>query len=294
MSLVTAVAAAAAATTRELTLRAMRSCVTDLCNSSAQLHFDATAGCWVHNTRKLRGVRAPLQRVFYSNYVYSEAEKAAASRGDTERVKTGLRGGGSGRFSAAKSGQRRGLEVHDQVAARVRLGDAQAAALLRQQCKRESPLVSSLFQCFEKMRWTPIGCEMPVYDLRTGFGSSVDIVCINNRNDKLVFIELKVGGDNYYRKSNGFMEGASLRSLRLPNSPLYQAHLQLLAYKCMIEWSAHSDDSSHLRHITPNLVDNYWVVFLGETGVVLTSLDPRLVLVQTRFYEELALSSNAE
>jgi len=228
------------------------------------IYLDLRRGCWVSRKSKLRlkGVRSTLSRECWPSYSYFAAERKNPTPASV-RVSTGIKGGKRPQ-TMARRGSRRGRLVHQQLAMVAQRGFA--AMRTHYEGKKRTPVhkfVRALCNHFEAQRWTLLASEVPVFNER--FGSSIDLVARNDRTQRLVLIELKVGGDNYHRKSNAHLEGV-LASSGCCNSPLVQAQAQLCAYRVLLE-------RCYAPLIEPGMIGACCVVFVGESGVAAYPVD---------------------
>jgi len=236
----------------------------------AAVRFDEQSQCWVgihpstkKQTLRLKGVRSTLSKSCWPSYSYREAEKLHPTS-SSSTVPTGLRNPRHGRI--------RGIQIHEQLGMVASHGYEAMCAHLRQKHpnrndKRGQPheFVKHILHRFEQLRWTLVASELPVYNDR--YGSSIDLVCLRRKNNTLILIELKVGGDNYHRKANGRMQGV-LASSGIDNSPLSQALVQLGAYKLLFH-------TCYSKYISGNssIIDSCRVIFVGQSGIHIEKLE---------------------
>jgi hypothetical protein len=76
------------------------------------------------------------------------------------------------------------------------------------------------------MRWRPLRAEFDLYDQDLRIGTSIDMICLNEKTGRLVLLELKTGYSDYWRSSDSRLLGSMHR---MNNSPCSLAVLQLLA-----------------------------------------------------------------
>ena len=240
----------------------------DVFKSNAQraIQFNYNQGCWirVETKRRLKGVRSTLTRTCWPSYDYREAERLFPTSSSV-RVKTGIKGGKRPQ-TAANRGRRRAQLVHQQLAMVAQRGFKSMQKHYSE--KKNKPVhkfVRALCNAFEEQHWTLLASEMPVFN--ECFGSAIDLIALNEKTQCLVLIELKVGGDNYHRKSSGSLEGC-LAETNFDNSPLNQAHAQLCAYRILFE-------RCYSQYIEPHMIGASCVVFVGESGVAIYPMDFR-------------------
>lgn len=216
--------------------------------------FDTQRRSWatVDGNRALRGVRRVLAERLWPSYDYKRAESIQPTP-RTRRVLTGVR--------SARGGRNRGSAVHEQLSAVAAMGWQQAQQFYAARSVEMEPLVVLLLQNFHDKGWKLVGADVPVYDERAELrvGSAIDLVCARRTDGALVFLELKVGGDNYWYKGSGPME-RELAAKNVDNSPLNQALMQLLAYRALFT-------RCYTHIVPPTLIAGWAVVFLGLSGV---------------------------
>lgn len=172
--------------------------------------------------QRLVGVGRVLRQVCYPNYSYEAASVAGAGQFASQRVATGL--------AAPHHGQKRGREVHQQLAEYVNHGRASWTARYGINC---SAFVPRIIDFLRSRNLVPLVGEFQDFFNGIGIGSAIDLLCRDTEHDGVALIELKVGGENGFEKSNDSLRApASLRHNN--NSPLTQARLQLLVYRAMI------------------------------------------------------------
>ena len=211
--------------------------------------------CWVLSEphTRLRGVRSTLQRRAWPSYDYKSAEKNCPTP-QSARVRTGVR--------SARGGSARGAAVHEQLHAIAAHGLKAAQRMYKAKNIDMEPLAIDVLKNFAQQNLVLVGAEMPVYDARAPLrmGSAIDLICKDKKDGRLVIIELKVGGDNYFKKYNAYMEN-ELAPLKIENSPLNQALLQLTVYKMLFE-QCYGD------YVQPHQIESYRVVYVGLSGIV--------------------------
>ena len=151
--------------------------------------------------------------------------------------------------------------MHEQLHAVAAHGLARAQQMYASKRVDMEPLVIDVLNDFAGKGLVLVGAEVPVYDEREPLrvGSAIDLICKHERDNRLVIVELKVGGDNYYRKYNAYME-KDLFAFRIENSPLNQALMQLTAYKALFE-------RCYGAYVQAHQIESYRVVFVGPSGV---------------------------
>lgn len=170
----------------------------------------------------LRGLKPSLRRACYPNYSYKRAQKTGATQFASQRESTGL--------SGPWQGTARGRNVHEQVCCYVNEGQGRWLQRYTMSC---SPYVRRLVRALALKRLVPLVAEFEDFYAEYRIGSSIDLLCIDEKYGGLAVIEVKVGGENYFDRGNGnIIRPAALR--KFPNSPLNQARLQLLFYRKMI------------------------------------------------------------
>lgn len=203
------------------------------------IRFAASEGCFKFKNRgslpwpdpeptagevSLGGVRDVLRLACFPNYRYDDAlGDSGTGQFASQRVSTGLR--------APHHGAARGRDVHDQLAVYVNRGASEWRHEFGASC---SPYVTRIVEFLRQRGLVPVVAEFQDYFTDVDIGSSIDLMCRDTENgDGVALIELKVGGENYFEKSNGQLTAPS--ELRhFSNSPRNQALLQLLVYRAMI------------------------------------------------------------
>lgn len=179
----------------------------------------------VHTTvgeTSLVGLRDILRRVCFPNYRYTDTKSSVVAQFESQRVPTGL--------TSAHHGKARGIDVHEQLSTYISKGELFWRNEYNYGC---SPYVERIIAALYQQKLRPIASEFQDYFNNIKIGSSIDIVCEDLNNPGIAIVELKIGGENYFEKSNGALIGP--RSLtNFNNSPRNQALLQLLAYRAMI------------------------------------------------------------
>jgi len=200
----------------------------------------------------LRGVRRLLGEKLWSKYNYKRAERINPTQ-LSYRVPTGVR--------SANGGRNRGSAVHEQLHLIAAHGFKMARTMCEARRYEIHPFVEILLKDFYDRGLKLVCAELPVYDERDPLrcGSSIDLIVMRKSDSKIALIELKVGGDNYYNKGSGYMEGP-LAKYGIVNSPLNQAIIQLLAYKSLF-WRCYG------KYVKSEEVFNYMVIFLSASGV---------------------------
>lgn len=169
-----------------------------------------------------RGIKRPLKAVCFPDYDYKQAKRAC--RGATKRS-TGLRRPWHGRS--------RGTCVHEQVRVLVQNDfrlDSLSVAF--GPGTRLHPHTRRFFAALGEKRLIPVASEFADFYERYQLASSIDLICISEKTGLVCLVELKTGGENYFRHGN-----APLRNppgLSENNSPLNQAFLQLSVYCQML------------------------------------------------------------
>lgn len=227
------------------------------------VRFNDAQQCWVlvdsktQKQRRLKGVRRILTSKCWPSYCYEDAASAVPK---AKRARSGVYAG-RGRWAAANAGRRRGEEVHTQLGIVASHGYEKLKEHLktkhpnaRDKRGQPHPFVKEVLHRFDQLKWTLVAAETPVYN--EYYGSSIDLICIRREDNKLVIIELKVGGTNYYDKHSGWMEGALARA-GIDNSPLSQALVQLGAYRLLFE-------TMYTKYVDASLIDSYRVLFVGQ------------------------------
>jgi len=170
----------------------------------------------------LVGVRDVLRRACFGNYRFEEARDAGTPQFATQRVATGLR--------APHHGAARGRDVHEQLTVFVNDGRAAWQRRYGMSC---SAYVERITTFLASRRLRPVVADFQDFISDAGIGSAIDLVCADEEHCGVCLIELKVGGENYFEKSNAPLNApASLR--HFSNSPRNQALLQLLVYRHMV------------------------------------------------------------
>lgn len=170
----------------------------------------------------LVGLRDILRRVCFPNYRYTDTKSSVVAQFESQRVPTGL--------TSAHHGKARGIDVHEQLSTYISKGELFWSNEYNYGC---SPYVERIMAALYSQRLRPIASEFQDYFNNIKIGSSIDIICEDLDHPGIAIVELKIGGENYFEKSNGALIGP--RSLtNFNNSPRNQALLQLLAYRAMI------------------------------------------------------------
>lgn len=219
--------------------------------------FDETHNCWkeVQTNRFLSGVRRTLENECWPSYDYFAAERNLPTRADM-RVATGIASGRRA-TTAARRGRARGTQVHTQLQLVANHGEAHMRRECALQRRPVHKFVTRILQEFKARHWTLVASEVPVFNAR--YGSSIDLVCVNESTQRLILIELKVGGDNYYQKYNARLEGF-LAATGYSNCPLMQAMVQVSAYRVLFE-------QCYAHVLPPYAVSATCVLFVGESGI---------------------------
>jgi len=173
----------------------------------------------------LRGVTSLLRQVFWPDYDYKLAERLAPTA-RAAKVSSGLR--------AAHHGRNRGSAVHEQLACWVNEGEEACRRRCARMHSRVHPYVLTVVRGLKDKRvcMQPVWSEFIVFDASARLASAIDLVCLAPSGVGLVLCELKAGGANYFQKASGAMHGPLVH---MNNSPLHQAMVQVLVYKCMLE-----------------------------------------------------------
>lgn len=224
--------------------------------------FDETHNCWQHvpTKRFLKGVRRALEDECWPSYDYVAAEKNLPTNAAL-RVRTGIVAGRRP-STAANRGRRRGTQVHAQLALVANHGVAGMRRICALERRPVHKFVTRILDEFKVRNWTLLASEVPVFNER--FGSSIDLICLNNNTQRLVLIELKVGGDNYYQKYNARLEGCLAHS-NYSNCPLMQALVQVSAYRVLFE-------HCYAHVLPPHFIGSSCVLFVGESGAYLQAV----------------------
>jgi len=216
----------------------------------------------------LTGLREILRRTCFPNYRYEEA------RGDTstgvpqfasQRRPTGLR--------AAHHGAARGRDVHEQLATYVNRSEEIWRALYAHNCNAYVPRIIAFLKS-KKLR--PVVAEFEDFILDLHIGTAIDLICIDETDHGIVPIELKIGGDNYFEKSNGPLV-APVALHGFSNSPRNQALLQLLFEREMLT-----------RNYPYVRVSRAYVLLVRTEDIVLYGLTPAFIEAQPALVAALA------
>lgn len=211
------------------------------------------------------GIRDILRRVCYPTYRYEEALSQTAEQFPAQRVSTGLR--------FANHGASRGRDVHEQMAAYISKG--------REAWRKEygygcSDYVERVYSFLMSRGLKPIASEFEDYFNGLKIASSIDIICEDTEYCGIAIIELKIGGENYFEKSNGpLLAPQPLKNLN--NSPRNQALLQLLVYRAMI-----TENYPYVR------VTRCYVLQARTDNIVLFGLTPQFIDAQASLIASLA------
>lgn len=206
----------------------------------------------------LTGLRDILRRTCFANYRYAEARGASAempSAFASQRLRTGLR--------APHHGAARGRDVHEQLAMCVNRGEEAWRAHYGYNCNAYVPRILAFLRS-KQLR--PIVAEFEDFILDLHIGTSIDLICVDEKEHGVVPIELKIGGENYFEKSNAPLFAPRELSM-LGNSPRNQALLQLL-FECEM------------------LARNYPFVHVSRAYVVLVRLEDIVMYGLTRQFTD--------
>lgn len=195
-----------------------------------------------------QGIRRILKRRCFSNYDYKKSLRACPQNSG-QKQNTGLQ--------RPWHGTRRGKLVHDQIQLIVNGGERALRAAYGSQAL-PSDYTAKLLEALRKKGLIPVVAEFSDFyeDLR--IASAIDLLCYSSKSGELCPIEIKVGGDNYFRRDSGSLQNPpSLRSFN--NCPLHQAYLQLLFYRGMLvhHYPQFAIGSCYVMQIRSNGVDKF-------------------------------------
>ncbi len=244
-----------------------------------EVFFKSELRCFVRShmqdgAKKLarqRGLKELLREVFWPTYNYeraqSVAERLARSTGVSGKPGSGVLTSVGGSKSY---GRLRGEVVHEQV--------ADCANLTREQFEAKHEWVhpftyNVVHTLTREMGLSIVRAEEPVYSPSGEFASAIDILCSDSAG-RLVAIELKCGLQAYATHANDMMKSRSLGG-KFTNSPLNQAHVQLLAGAMM------------LREQYGIGVHSGYVLIASESGVSRYPIPAEMIARSSSMYAEL-------
>lgn len=243
--------------------------------------FDTQRRSWAtkEGNIALRGVRRVLEERLWSNYDYKKAERSMPTP-RARRVVTGVR--------SARGGRNRGSAVHEQLSAVAAMGWKTAQQFYAARKVEMEPLAVVFLKWAASKDWKLVGADVPVYDERPELrvGSAIDLVCARRTDGALIFIELKVGADNYWYKGSGVMM-RELRDYEVDNSPLEQAKIQLLAYRALFT-------RCYGSIVPAKFIAAWGVVFVGHSGTKFVPITQREVQLMQQSVIRCFLNSEAE
>jgi hypothetical protein len=118
----------------------------------------------------------------------------------------------------------------------------------------------------EVMKWIPLKSEYNIYNETLMIGTSIDMICVDPKNGKLILLEFKTGYRNYFENNDGFMS----HSLYLmKNSPLNWATIQLvfsIIMLCKQSGMRLRDIEAYVLRIDDDTLDSYAIdkTFIDE------------------------------
>lgn len=174
--------------------------------------------------RRFRGLRRTLKAACFPDYDYKRSLRVCPQFAGQKKA-TGL--------SRPQEGAARGKLVHDQL--RLLVNGGGMAAIRAAYGANAGPCreLKSFLDALEYKGFVPVLSEFSDFYSQHGIASAIDLVVMSRKTGKVELIELKVGGDNYFRRSSGPLRApAELRHLN--NCPLNQAFLQLAFYRKMV------------------------------------------------------------
>jgi len=174
--------------------------------------------------RRVSGLRKHLERVCYPDYDYKRAMATCPQHSGQKRA-TGL--------SRPWHGTARGKLVHEQMRLLVNGGGESALRAVYGHQAVTCDHLERFFRALRRKKLRPALSEFADFYDEFSVASAIDLICVSEKTGALSLVELKVGGENYFRRSTGALQKpASLRKYN--NSPLHQAFLQLLFYRKML------------------------------------------------------------
>lgn len=188
------------------------------------MQFDEERGRYFVDGNAFVGLRRTLQRVCFPDYNYKQSLDDCPQDAAQHRA-TGL--------SRPSQGRRRGSIVHKQLQTLVNSGDENALCDARGR-RGVAPhrCVEQVLRFLRFKGLVPIAAEFGDFYEDMHMASEIDLICYSPKKRKVALVELKVGGDNYFKSSNKPLRDPPLLRTQ-PNSPLTQAYLQLLFYRKM-------------------------------------------------------------
>ena len=174
--------------------------------------------------RRFRGLTRILKEVCYPKYDYRRAMRLCPQNSANKRS-TGL--------SRPWHGTARGRLVHDQLRLLVNGGGDRALRAVYGAMAQPSGHVRRFLDALARKRLSPVVAEFADFYDELGLASAIDVICVSQRTGAVVLVEVKVGGENYFRRADGpLAQPPILRGFN--NCPLHQAFLQLLFYRKML------------------------------------------------------------
>lgn len=200
----------------------------------------------------LTGLVPSLKRCFWPNVninnIMKNPKKVITKKKTTTKKKNKRKGG---HFY----GSIKGTKVHEQIEDFVLLDKKN---FLKKHIGLHPWSKRILNHIVDKMKWIPLKSEYNIYDESLMIGTSIDMICVDLSNGKLILLEFKTGYKTYFENNDGFME----HSLYLmKNSPLNWATIQLVFSIIMllkqVQHLRLSDIEAYVIRIDDDTVDSY-------------------------------------
>jgi len=131
-------------------------------------------------------------------------------------------------------GTSRGKLVHEQMRLLVNGGGERALRAVYGPQALMCEHLERFFEALKRKRLHPVLSEFADYYEQIGLASAIDLMCLSEKTGAVCLVEVKVGGENYFRRATGPLTQPRRLSKKYNNSPLHQAFLQLLFYRKMM------------------------------------------------------------
>lgn len=203
-----------------------------------QIRFDETFKRFALSTPNgevtLPGLNEHLRDVYFPDYVY------------IRKSTDGTTGAGS-----IAGGMMRGQVVHEQLMDFANMSKVQFEKSYKD--ANVELYTKKAVLALREWGYKPMWAEVCVWN--ETIATRIDCI-VTNKDGDFILIEWKTGMDNYFKRGSGPMKGVLKE--KYSNSPLNQAHLQLLMSRMMIEREYGIEvDNQFVVHIHGNGVDKY-------------------------------------
>ena len=152
--------------------------------------LEATAPCVLVKNGKFKSFRTRSKDGLIGRVLSgltTRLSERVFSQGDLPESTTRCRVWRGGRWGGKSGGRRRGSAVDAQLTKIANTGRLPSNPPLK--------LTSMLLKAFERKKYALISGQRGVASVAHGIGTALDLVCLDERNDELVLIELKCGFD---------------------------------------------------------------------------------------------------